>query len=502
MNDYLYKASHVTPSERQLKWHEQEFFAFVHFGVNTFTDREWGNGKEDPIIFNPKNLNTDQWVSAIKSAGMKGVVLTAKHHDGFCLWPTKYTEHSVKNSTWRDGKGDVVRELRKSCDKYGIKLGIYLSPWDRHDHRYGTDEYNTYYKNQLTELMTNYGEIFLVWLDGACGEGRKGKKQEYDLDGYYEIIRKLQPQAIISGMAPDVKGCGNEAGICRESEWCVVPSCESDQDKIVAESQQEENVEFMKKLNQDWDNYGCREHIKHAKSLIWYPSEVDTSIRPRWFYHRKDNKWVRSLNNLLHLYCDSVGGNNGLLFNIPPTKEGVFYKKDVRRLEAMGKALKEMFKDDLMSGAASKTPGGEHMLSNDKLSFWQGDEVTFTGHVDFDLGEEKRFNLAVLTENIRQGQRIEEFRILIKKNSQWHTAFEGTTIGNKKICRSQKLKPVEARYIRLEIIKSRFTPQITSLKLYMYDGIKPLSFYDRLKLRTTKLIMDMFDVYYRWKNRE
>ena len=238
-DDYIKRAAAVVPSKRQLKWHELEFYAFIHFGMNTFTNSEWGNGNDDPVLFNPEKLNANQWAAAVRAAGMKAIILTCKHHDGFCLWPSEYTDYSVKKSKWKDGQGDVVRECAEACKKFGLKFGVYLSPWDRHDPRYGEGEaYNKYFKNQLRELLTNYGDIFCVWFDGACGEGKNGRKQEYDWQGYYDLIRECQPEAVISVTGPDVRWCGNEAGVCRKSEWNVVPYYYSNQELIAAASQQ------------------------------------------------------------------------------------------------------------------------------------------------------------------------------------------------------------------------------------------------------------------------
>ena len=218
-------AASITPSPRQLAWQQLEFYAFTHFGMNTFTNREWGDGTEDPALFNPDALDADQWVAAVKSAGMKALILTCKHHDGFCLWPSAYTEHSVKNSPWKNGQGDVVREVSDACRRGGIKFGVYLSPWDRHDARYGQGKpYDDYFVSQLTELATNYGDIFCFWFDGACGEGKNGKKQIYDWERYYAVLRKLQPNAVLNVCGPDVRWCGNEAGHCRKAEWSVVPA--------------------------------------------------------------------------------------------------------------------------------------------------------------------------------------------------------------------------------------------------------------------------------------
>ena len=249
MKDYIRKAAMVIPSRRQLAWQKLEFNAFIHFTVNTFTDREWGLGDEDPAIFKPTELNADQWVKVCKSAGMRGIILTCKHHDGFCLWPSRYTGHSVKSSPWRDGNGDLVRELSDACRRVNLKFGIYLSPWDRHEKIYGDSElYNEYFRNQLRELLTGYGEIFAVWFDGACGEGPNGKRQVYDWDGYYSVIRELQPEAVICVCGPDVRWCGNEAGHCRESEWSVVPAILQDAEKVAEKSQKEDDGKFSKRI--------------------------------------------------------------------------------------------------------------------------------------------------------------------------------------------------------------------------------------------------------------
>lgn len=222
--EQLRYAVSITPSPRQLAWQQLEFYAFFHFGINTFTNREWGDGSENPALFDPDALDADQWVQAVKKAGMRAVILTCKHHDGFCLWPSAFTDHSVKNSPWKNGQGDMVREVSDACRRHGLKFGVYLSPWDRHDSRYGTGKaYDDYYVDQLTELATNYGELFCFWFDGACGEGKNGKKQSYDWLRYYATVRRLQPDAVISVCGPDVRWCGNEAGVCRSSEWSVVP---------------------------------------------------------------------------------------------------------------------------------------------------------------------------------------------------------------------------------------------------------------------------------------
>lgn len=271
----------VVPSKRQLAYQATEFYAFFHFGMNTYTNREWGDGTEDPEIFNPTEFDARQWVEAAKSAGMKGVILTCKHHDGFCLWPTKYTAHSVTASPWKNGQGDIVRDVADACREYGMKFGIYLSPWDRNQPCYGSGkEYNDYYISQLTELLTGYGDIFSVWLDGACGEGPNGKKQVYDWERYYACVRKYQPDACICVCGPDIRWCGNEAGDVRKSEWSVVPARTALAESVQEKSQQSDDAEFrQRKITSDMEDLGSREVLKGENDLIWYPAEINTSIR-------------------------------------------------------------------------------------------------------------------------------------------------------------------------------------------------------------------------------
>ena len=288
-DDYIKRAAAVVPSERQLKWHELEFYAFIHFGMNTFTNSEWGNGNDDPVLFNPEKLNADQWAAAVRAAGMKAIILTCKHHDGFCLWPSAYTDYSVKSSKWRDGQGDVVRECAEACKKFGLKFGIYLSPWDRHEPSYGTgEEYNNYFKKQLRELLTNYGDIFCVWFDGACGEGKNGRKQEYDWQGYYELIRECQPEAVISVTGPDVRWCGNEAGVARHAEWSVIPSelCfYSDVQTGPGPMAEEGSLSYLYNTEQE---LGTMPNILYSKGLTFTPAEINMSIRPGWFWHKNE----------------------------------------------------------------------------------------------------------------------------------------------------------------------------------------------------------------------
>ena len=471
MSDFIQKCAMVKPSPRQLKWHELEFYSFIHFTVNTFTDREWGLGNEDPSIFDPQDLDAEQWVVACKSAGMRGLILTCKHHDGFCLWPSEYTEHSVKRSPWKHGMGDVVKEVSDACRKHGLQFGVYLSPWDRHDSRYGTDEYNTYFKNQLAELLTNYGPIFCVWFDGACGEGPNGKRQVYDWDGYYQVIRQLQPDAVISVCGPDVRWVGNEAGHCRKAEWSVVPEELRDCEKIQGNSQQADDSEFRSRIKSEDEDLGSRTVIRDAANLVWYPAEVNTSIRPGWFYHSHEDDKVKSLQELLEIYYNSVGGNASFLLNIPPDRRGRFHEEDVKRLEDLGRVLRTTFEDNLALRAravATENQDEHHtalaITDGRPETYWCPNLGTGRAAIEIDLGTEKALNRIVLKEHIpSSGQRIERFKIECLDSGTWKEISEGTIIGQKRILRFDE---VFARHLRITILESRWCPTLSSFEVY------------------------------------
>ena len=415
MVSFLKEAAAVVPSKRQLDWFDIGFYAFVHFGMNTFTDREWGDGTESEQLFAPSDLDCDQWVETVKQAGMKGLILTAKHHDGFCLWPSKYTEHCVKNSPV---PVDVVGEAARACKKGGIRFGVYLSPWDRNSAYYGTPEYNDYYCSQLTELLTGYGDLFCVWFDGACGEGPNGKKQVYDFPRYVELIRKYQPGAVIFyDKGPDVRWCGNEAGNGRVSEWAVVPGelC------TLAERQTgpgpmagEGDLSYLYNTEQYLGGMGS---ILYSKGLAYVPAEVDTSIRRGWFWH--GNEDPKSLPELFRIYKASVGGNACLNLNIPPDRRGRMDERDVRRLKEFGDLLRQEFGTPL-EAKAEKLDNGYPTQPEYLITL--AHPVSRVKHV-------------VLEEDIAKGQRVENFRIeaAFTSGSQF-PLFQGTTIGHRKIC--------------------------------------------------------------------
>ena len=466
----IIQAAKVVPSKRQIEWQEMEFYGFIHYTVNTYTDMEWGMGTESPEIFNPTEFDADQWVEVFKSAGMKGLILTCKHHDGFCLWPSPYTEHSVKNSPWKDGKGDIVREVSDACRKAGIKFGVYLSPWDRHEQTYGTDEYNEYFKNQLRELLTEYGDIFCVWFDGACGEGPNGKRQVYDWEGYYSVVRELQPNAVISVCGPDVRWCGNEAGHCRTSEWSVVPATLRDEESIQDNSQKVDDGEFAKRINFQDDDLGSREMILDVVKLVWYPAEVNTSIRPGWFYHASEDDKVKSIDELLKVYYGSVGGNATFLLNIPPDKRGLIHETDAARLAEFGQVISKMFEENLATGAVvqgdetmSDQYRAANILDGNKETYWCPKEGTEQASLVIELNDTKVFNRAVIQEHISSGQRIESFIMEYWHNDSWNELYQGTVVGYKRIC---CFETVETNKVRIRITSSRWYPTISEFGLY------------------------------------
>lgn len=354
------EASLVRPSERQVAWQRMEFYGFIHFGMNTMTDREWGLGHESPALFDPPSLDAGQWVRSLASAGMTGVILTCKHHDGFALWPTAVSSHSVASSPWRDGQGDVVAEVARACREQGLRFGVYLSPWDRTEQSYGSGTaYDDFFVAQLTELLTGYGDIFSVWFDGANGEGPDGRRQYYDWDRYYEVVRRLQPGAVISVCGPDVRWCGNEAGHTRPDEWSVVPASLRDAEGIASRSQQADDAAFAKRVLSDDQDLGSRQAILASdEPLVWYPAEVNTSIRPGWFHHPAEDGAVRSVDELFDIHLSSVGGNATFLLNVPPAADGLVAEPDVRTLAALGERLRAFRARDIAAAASVSASSG------------------------------------------------------------------------------------------------------------------------------------------------
>ncbi|SEM82544.1 alpha-L-fucosidase [Mucilaginibacter gossypiicola] len=459
------KAAHITPSPRQLRWQQLEFTAFFHFGMNTFTNQEWGNGKEDPKLFNPTQLNASQWVRTSKQAGIKQVIITAKHHDGFCLWPSKYTEHSVKNSPWKNGQGDVVKEVAEACHAQGVGFGIYLSPWDRNNPDYGdTEKYNAYFMNQLTELLSNYGRVDEVWFDGANGESPNGKKPVYHFEEWYSLIRKLQPGAVIAIMGPDVRWVGTESGYGRLSEWSVVPIDKQANASTAQNSQKD--IAFAPKGDMTGDDLGSRDKIGNAQALAWYPAETDVSIRPGWFYHEAEDDKVKSPEKLLDIYYSSVGRNSVLLLNIPPDKRGLINEHDQKNILEWKNIINRTFKNNLVKGARISSENGINTAALAKGSldnYWTTKGRDTSSVIQITLSKPQTFDVLCLKENITIGQRIEKFSFEYFNGTNWEQAAEGTTVGAKRLIR---FNAITAQKVRLKILASRLNPTLTTLGLY------------------------------------
>jgi alpha-L-fucosidase len=445
------------PTRQQAAWQRCETNLFLHFGVNTFTDREWGSGNEDPKIFNPGSLDALQWVRAAKAGGFKIVILTAKHHDGFCLWPSQYTTHSVKSSPWRNGNGDVVRELSEACKAEGLKLGIYLSPWDRHERTYGdSPRYNDYYINQLTELLTGYGPIAEVWFDGACGEGPNGKKQEYDWERIRATVRKLQPDAVMfSDAGPDIRWIGNERGIAGDPCWSTIGSGTVPYPGAPGE-------EIIRAL-QHGDPMGD----------IWRPGESDVSIRPGWFWHKGEDGKVRSVENLVDLYFKSVGRNSLLLLNVPPNNQGLLSDADARRLAEFRARLDRIFRANLAAGKAVSASNSRadapsfsaaSVLDDNANTCWATDDGVTSGWIEVDLGAPTQFNVAMVQEAIELGQRVAAYHLEVRRGGLWKTIDSGTTIGHKRL---DRFETVTAQHVRLVVDKALACPAISSFGIYL-----------------------------------
>jgi len=438
-------ASRLVPTVQQLEWQQMEFTAFLHFGINTFTGNEWGDGKDSLELFNPSELDCEQWVKALKEGGFKMALITAKHHDGFCLWPTATTEYSVKNSPWKEGKGDVVRELRNACEKYDMKFGVYLSPWDRNAECYGdSPAYNEFFIKQLTELLSNYGEVHEVWFDGANGEGPNGKKQIYDWEAILKTIRTLQPKAVTAIMGDDVRWVGNEGGLGRETEWSVTALTPGSYTHS-ATSNEALGIKPMAK------DLGSRELIAKANQLYWYPSEVDVSIRPGWFYHADQDEQVRSLANLVNIYYQSVGCNSVLLLNIPPDKRGLIHEVDVKRIKELSDYIGKTFATNLV-------------LEGEAL--W---EAQIGDSKEYEVKSGALVNTFLIQEDIAKGQRVEDFLVEVYSNGTWQYLTEGTTIGYKRLLRFSGCTPEK---IRVTIRGARGVANITNVGLYYAEPLQ------------------------------
>ena len=443
--EFIKQAAHVKPDENQLRMlRETPFYLFVHFSPNTYTDLEWGDGTEDPAIFDPEKLDCRQWAKAALSAGAKGIVLTAKHHDGFCLWQSAYTEHCMKNSPYKNGKGDIVKECSDACREYGLKFGFYLSPWDRNSKYYGTPEYNDYYCNQLTELLTNYGEIFHVWFDGACGEGANGKKQVYDFDRYLALIKRYQPQATYFNDAGSIRWCGNESGTVAHAQWAVVPMELCSHCKNIQTGEGPMAGDLSSMYNTDMD-IGALNNIIYSKGLVFSPAETDMSIRPGWFWHKEQEP--HSLERLFNTYLGTVGGNTTFNLNVPPTRDGLFDERDVKRLAELGDLIRKTFEKELSGGVKPEMK----MISDTQA------EVTLN------LKERVFVHYLDIAENIAEGQRVENFKVFFRnEDGVLYQRGCGTTIGSRRIIRLDD----DTDLVKVLITSSRDVPDIEWMRLY------------------------------------
>jgi len=439
----------AVPSERQLIWHDMKYHAFIHFGPNTFTDIEWGHGNESPDVFDPTELDCRQWVKVIKEAGMEGVIITAKHHDGFCLWPSKYSTHTVRESQWREGKGDVLQELSEACREFGIKFGVYVSPWDRNHPTYFTEEYNTVFKSMLEEVLTNYGEVYYVFFDGAFSVGPDGKRQEYDWVGFTDVVRRCQPNAVIfSDAGPDVRWIGNERGYAAETNWCTV-----------------KKGVFYPGIP------GVNDQLQtgHEDGELWIPSEVNTSIRPGWFYHKQEDDRVKSLNRLIDNWYHSVGMNGNFLLNLPPDTRGLIHENDIKRLMELKTYLDEAFSLNLAENAsASATQARGKIFSAKKTidgnpkTYWATDDDVLNVSIELDFGQPKDINALLIQEYITLGQRVKSFSIEALHENKFEQIATGVTIGNRRIV---KFNTITTQKLKINI-SAKASPLISNLEVY------------------------------------
>jgi alpha-L-fucosidase len=445
------------PTENQMRWQEMEYYAFVHYSLNTYTDQSWGKGNEDVKLFNPANADCRQWARICKEAGMKGIIITAKHHCGFCLWPSKYTEYSVKNAPWKNGKGDMVREMADACKEYGLKFGVYLSPWDRNHPDYGKPEYITYFRNQLTELLTNYGPIFEVWFDGANGgSGYYGGANEtrtidrttyYDWSNTYKLIRKLQPEIVIwndGGDRGDLRWVGTESGYVGETNWSL--------------------------LNNTGEVEWGMLHWGLENGNSWVPAEVNTSIRPEWFYHPSENDKVKTVPHLMDTYYNSIGRNGTLLLNFPIDTRGLIPDTDEKAALGMAKAIRESFTVNLAGNATAsnvrgnaKEFGAAMALDTSKNTYWATDDEVKTASLTIDFEKPTLINRFLVQEYIRLGQRVKAFTVEALVDGNWKEIEKGTTIGYKRILR---FPSVEATKVRFNITDSKSCPVISNIGIY------------------------------------
>jgi len=469
------------PDQRQLKWQEMEMYAFIHFSMNTFTDMEWGYGDKDPKLFNPTQLDCRQWARICKEAGFKGIILTTKHHDGFCLWPSKYTNYSVKASPWKNGKGDVIAELRKACDEYGLKLGLYLSPWDRNSAVYGSPDYITYFRNQLKEILTNYGNIFEMWFDGANGgTGYYGganeqrtidRKTYYDWPNTYKLVYSLQPNIMLfSDAGPDCRWCGTEEGWVGETNWSTL------------------------RRDEVWPGWPLYEQLRngHEDGNYWVPAEVNTSIRPGWFYHASEDSKVKTPQQLVELYYNSIGRNGNMILNLPVDRRGLVNEIDEKSLLEFARIIRKELANDLAKGKMvtasnvrekSKNYAARNAVDGDNKTYWATDDGVTNATLTLDFKKNTTFNRVLLREYIALGQRVKAFTVDAYQNGSWKEVAKATTIGNKRILR---IPSTTASKIRIHITDSKACPLISTLSVYNAPVETQSNYNEKGKLNVTK----------------
>ncbi len=407
------------PTKQQLAWHEMEFYFFIHFGPNTFTDKEWGHGDEPEDIFNPTQLDCKQWARIAKQAGAKGIIITAKHHDGFCLWPSKYSTHTVRESKWKNGKGDVLKDLSQACREQGLKFGVYISPWDRNHPKYGTPAYNNVYINTMKEIFSSYGNIWELWWDGANGEGPNGKKQIYDFRRFENTVRAISPKTVVfSDIGPDIRWVGNERGIAGKTNWNYL-----------------DTAGFKRGAG------GPPEDTLNSGNVFgknWIPAECDVSIRPGWFYHAHEDAKVKTGEQLFDLYLKSVGRGANFLLNVPPDRRGLIHENDSAALMAFKKLKDKSFAENLLSNAKTFWEVSDEALINDSILYHALNKKEFTYGINrqsfvVELAEAKKMNCIVLREAIHLGQSVQRFKIILFNADKQVGELSGTTIGRKRI---------------------------------------------------------------------
>jgi len=439
------------PSARQLLWRDMEFYLFAHFGPNTFTDLEWGKGTEPEDMFNPTQLDCNQWCRIAKAAGAKGIIITAKHHDGFCLWPSKYSTHTVAQSKWRDGEGNVLKELSEACKKYNLKLGIYLSPWDRNHPKYGTSEYNEVFINMMKEVVSKYGPLFEFWWDGANGEGPNGKKQVYDWHRFEETMRTIAPNTrVFSDIGPDIRWVGNENGIAGDPNWNLLDTAGFTRGAGAPST--------------DTLNHG------NENGKNWIPAECDVSIRPGWFYHANEDEKVKTPEELFQLYLKSVGRGATLLLNVPPDRRGLINEHDSSALMGFKKLRDQSFKNNLLKNV--QVVYTFHDLKKLTSILTDNDSHTFAGVDKGDNGitvsfkKRTEINCIVLEEPINMGQRIKDFKVVFRINNEPVQEYHGKTIGRKRII---TFPGVSCDSFIIGINGAKSTPLISDIGAYEID---------------------------------